>query len=222
VVLVGRGAKLHTQLRAAVAASGRAWIAWSSQVLTEGGDFGPFALQNAVSARRHSNFGRPRELDRYDQRALDEATFDLALDANGNGFVAWSSFDGANFRAKLAFANAEGHFIRQGLLSAPGYNAAVSDLATSRQIGEALVVWARLDAVGEIGDVVFAGYRAPTGIYTGEEEVSRGDRARKPAAAFNPRTGLPTVVWSQRQGPDGPGVPLRLIKTFLRASIRSP
>jgi hypothetical protein len=84
------------------------------------------------------------------------------------------------------------------------------------------VVWSRLDAVAEVGTAVLAGYLPPSGAYSGEEQVSRGDRARTPAVAFNPRTGGPTAVWSQREGPDGPGVPLAQIRTFLRSSDRTP
>jgi hypothetical protein len=222
VVLVGRGAKLGTKLRAAVAASGRVWIAWSSQMLSEGGDNGPFTLQSAVSSRRRSKFRSARLLDRYDRRASDEATFDLALDGRDNGLIAWSSFDGQNFRARLGFANRRGRFAHLTTLSQPGYDAVVGDLATSGRAGEALAVWSRLDAVGEVGTTVLAGYVPPDGSYPGEEQVSRGDRARLPAVAFNLRTGLPTAVWSQRHGPDGPGVPLEQVRTFLRASTRTP
>jgi hypothetical protein len=95
------------------------------------------------------------------------------------------------------------------------------DLATSKNAGEALVVWSRLDAVAEVGTAILAGYLSPSGVYGGEEQVSRGDRARVPAVAFNSRTDLPTVVWSQREGPDGPGVPLEQVRTFLRASTRT-
>jgi hypothetical protein len=222
VVLVGRGAKLGTSLRAAVAANGRVWIAWSSQSRSEGGDTGPFTLQSAASALRGSKFRSPYLLDRYDRRASDEATFDLSLDVNGNGMVAWSGFDEGNFRARFARANRRGRFVRFETLSQPGYDAVVGGLATGRRAGEAIVVWSRLDAVGEVGTVVLAGYLAPGGGYGGEEQVSRGDRARKPAVAFDLSTGHPTVVWSQREGPDGPGVPLANVRTFLRASTRSP
>ena len=136
--------------------------------------------------------------------------------------VAWSSFDGQNFRARLAAFDRTARSVRFTTLSQPGYDAAVADLATSRQSNEALVAWARLDAVGEVGTSVLAGYLSPAGAYAGEEQVSTGDRARIPAAAFNPRTGSPTVVWSQREGLDGPGVPLQQVRTFLRASTRTP
>ena len=212
VVLVGRGAKNGTRLRAAVAASGRAWIGWSSQNPAEGGT-GPFTVRTAVSAPNRSKFDRPRLLDRYDGSPSEEASFDLGLDGNDNCFATWSSFDGRNFRARLASLDRTGRLARFTTLSQPGYDAAVSDLATSGRTGEALVVWSRLDAVGELGTAVLAGYLPAGGAYGGEEQVSTGDRARKPAVAFNPRTRLPTAVWSQREGPDGP---------VLRASTRSP
>lgn len=219
---VGRGAKLGTRLRAAVGRRGRVWVAWSSQQTSEGGDIGPFTLQSAVTKRGRITFQAPRQLDRYDRPASDEATFDLALDRRDNGYVAWSTFDGQRFRARLASAGRSGRFVRFETLSQPGYDAVVSDLATSRRSGEAIVVWSRLDDVGEVGTSVLAGYRPPTGAYPGEEQVSRGDRARVPAVAFDPASGLPTAVWSQREGPDAPGVPLEQIRTFLRASTRAP
>jgi hypothetical protein len=221
-VRVGSGAKLGTRLRAAVGRKGRVWLAWSSQQASEGGDVGPFTLRTAVTRRGRATFHRKRRLDRYSRRANDEATFDLALDRGDNGFVAWSTFDGQKFRARLAIAGPSGRFTAFETLSAPGYDAAVRDLATSRRRGEAIVVWSRLDDVGEVGTSVLAGYRPPAGPNTGEELVSRGDRARVPAVAFDPESGLPTAVWSQREGPDGPGVPLEQIRTFLRASTRTP
>jgi hypothetical protein len=221
VIRVGSGVKLGTRLRAAIGRRGRVWIAWSSQRLA-GGENGPFTLQSAVSYLRRYRFARPRPLDRHEGRAHDEASFDLALDGDDNGFIAWSTFLGGRFRARLASADRSGHFSRSIDLSQTTYDAVVSDLATSRRSGEAIVVWSRLDDVREVGTNVLAGYLPPTAAYPGEELISRGDRARVPAVAFDPATGLPTAVWSQREGPDGPGVPLEQIRTFLRASTRTP
>jgi hypothetical protein len=223
VISLGRGAPEFTELRAAVSSSGRVWVAWSSQALTEGGDNGPFELQVAVSSRTRSIFHRPRLVDRYERRASDEATLDLALDAERKGLIAWSTFDGQNFRARLASLDRGGRSAGFTTLSQPGYDAAVADLATSlRTENDALVVWSRLDTVGEVGTIVFAGYISIAGTYSAEEQLSIGNRARTPVAAFDPRTGLPSAVWSQREGPDGPGVPLDQVQTFVRASTRSP
>ena len=223
IVRVGRigTARAIPTLRAAIAASGRAWVGWSAQALTEGGDNGPFTLRVAVSSPAGSRFGSPTLLDRYQRRASDEATFDLALDGRQGGLVAWSTFDGRNFRARAGFANPRGRFLRKATLSRPGYDAAVGDLTTSGRVGEALVAWSRLDDVGEVGTSVLATYIDPQRRSGAEEQVSRGDRARAPMAAFNPRGGLPTIVWSQREGPDEPGVPLGRVRTFLKAATRT-
>jgi hypothetical protein len=207
VVRVGRTAKLGTSIRAAVAPGGRVWLAWSSQMLSEGGDNGPFTLQVAVT--RGGRFERPHLLDQYAQRASDEATFDLALDPNGNGFVAWSTYLAPEFRASLVTADRSGRFSPSKVISPAGYGAVVTDLVAGYRAGEALVVWSRLDQVGEVGTNVLALYRPPSGGLLGQELVSSGDGAREGAAAFNPRTNLPTVVWSQRSG-----------EIFVRASTR--
>jgi hypothetical protein len=220
VIRVGTGAKLGTRLRAAVSSSGRVWIAWASQKVSEGGSNGPFELQTSVSSAKRSIFRRPLRLDRYDRRASDEESFALSLDLVDQGLLAWSSFDGQNFRARLASMNRRGTQARFTTLSKPGYDAAVGNLATTLPAGHALVVWSRLESVGELGDVVFAGDVVGS-AYAGEEQVSVGDRARKPAVAFNPQTDRATVVWSQREGPDGPSVPRNQIRTFVRASTRS-
>jgi hypothetical protein len=221
VVQVGTSVGDGVQLHAAVAATGRAWIVWNSQRVGEVP--GPSTLRSSVSSPNRSKFRRPSLLDRFDRRyPTDVPTFDFSLDANDNGVVAWSTYDGQNYRLRLGLADRRGRFIRFATLSQAGYDAFNGDLATSKNAGEALVVWNRLDAAGEVGTAILAGYLSPSGVYGGEEQVSRDDRARVPAVAFNSRTDLPTVVWSQREGPDGPGVPLEQVHTFLRASTRTP
>jgi hypothetical protein len=106
-------------------------------------------------------------------------------------------------------ADRSGRFSPSKVISPAGYGAVVTDLVAGYRAGEALVVWSRLDQVGEVGTNVLALYRPPSGGLLGQELVSSGDGAREGAAAFNPRTNLPTVVWSQRSG-----------EIFVRASTR--
>ncbi|MEA2271453.1 MAG: hypothetical protein QOI98_161 [Solirubrobacteraceae bacterium] len=216
---VGSARKLGTQLRAAVSADGQAWIAWRSQTLTEGGGNGPFALKLAVSHARGRGFRTPLLLDSYDRRGPEQAGFDLALDPHGNGMIAWTTYDGTRFRARLGVANRSGSFRSFQNLSPPGKGAIVYDLAAGRT-GEALVVWDILNSVGEEPGGVRAAYIPPNGVYGGEEDIGAGEKARVPAAAFNPVTGRPTVVWSERVGADGPGVPLAEVQTFVRSATR--
>lgn len=218
---LGPAVAQDTRLHAAVAPSGAVWVAWDAQLTTEGGTSGPFTIRVAMRPAGARTFRPARVLERNEGRASDESRVDLALDRAGAAFVVWSSSDGANARARLATLTAGGKTASIRTLSQPGYDAAVRDVATSRRPREALVVWARLDVVGELGTQVLAGPIAADG-YAGEEAVSDADRARLPAAAFDPVTGAPTVVWSQRIGPDGPGVPVAEVRTVLRAATRSP
>jgi hypothetical protein len=216
---IGPSASQIGNLRAAVSASGAVWVAWLS---TRRPEEQVYELRLAVRAAKAHAFRRSRLLDREVGLVEQGAGFDLALDPAGEGFVAWSGSDGTQPRARLASIGALGRPVQIRTLSAPGYAAAVSDLSTSRRPGEALVAWARLNAVGQTGTEVRCGLVGPGGAYAGEEIVSDPDRARIPAAAFDPVTGNPTVVWSQRIGPDGPGIPIAQVQTVLRASTRTP
>lgn len=213
---LGPAVAQDTRLHAAVAPSGAVWVAWDT-------GYRPllsFTIRVAMRPAGARPFRPARVLERS-EGAIAESRVDLALDPAGTAFLAWSSSDGANARARLATVTADGQTAITRTLSQPGYDASVRDVATSRQRGEALVVWARLDAVGEQGTQVLAGPIAADGAYAGEEAVSDADRARLPATAFDPVTGAPTVVWSQRIGPDGPGVPVAQVRTVLRAATRS-
>jgi hypothetical protein len=218
-VRIGPSASQIGNLRAAVSASGAVWVAWLS---TRRPEEQVYELRLAVRPATAHGFRASRLLDREVRLVDQEAAFDLALDPAGAGFLAWSGSDGTQLRARLASIGAPGRPIAIRTLSASGYGAAVSDLATSRRRGEALVAWARLNAAGQTGTEVRAGLIAPGGAYAGEEIVSDSDRARIPAAAFDPVSRNPTIVWSQRIGPDGPGVPIAQIQTVLRASTRTP
>ena len=214
---IGSARTLHTQIRAAVSADGNAWIAWRSQTLSEGGRNGPFSMKLAVSHAQGKGFRTPLLLDSFDRRGPEQAGFDLALDPRGNGMVAWTTWDGTRFRARLGIANRSGSFRSFQNLSSIQASAIVYDLAAGRT-GEALVVWGRLNSVGEEPGGIRAGYIPPAGAYGGEQDIGAGAKARVPAAAFNPVTGRPTVVWSERIGADGPGVPLAEVQAFVRSS----
>jgi hypothetical protein len=217
---IGSARKLHTQIKAAVSRDGQAWIAWRSQTLTEGGSNGPFAMKLAVSHADGRAFRTPLLLDSFDRRGPESAGFDLALDPHGNGMIAWTTWDGTRFRARLGIANRSGSFRSFQNLSSIQASAIVYDLAAGRT-GEAMIVWDRLNSVGEEPGGIRAGYIAPGKPYGGEQDLGAGEKARVPAVAFNPVTGRPTVVWSERIGADGPGVPLAEVQTFVRSSTFS-
>jgi hypothetical protein len=220
IVTLGPAVRGQTTVRAAIGSGGAVWVAWSSQLLTEGGDNGPFEVRVAVRAARRAAFGRAVRLDSYARRAsIEDVGVQLGLDSAGAGYLAWTGFDGANFRARLAALDVAGGSPRVTTLSGAGYDAVVGAVATGPRPGVALGVWSRLDPVGELGTQILAGLVTPAG-YAGEETVSDADRARLPAAAFDPVGGEPTVAWTQRVGPDGPGVPIGQIRTVVRVATR--
>jgi hypothetical protein len=98
----------------------------------------------------------------------------------------------------------------------------LSDVASGPRSGAVMFVWSRLDAVGELGDRVRARIFTPGAGFRDAEDISDLDRARLPAVAFDFTSQRWTAVWSQRIGPDGPGVPQNQITTFLRSATRPP
>ena len=99
-------------------------------------------------------------------------------------------------------------------------DAAAAPIGTQVPGGTTMLVWSVLDAVGEVGNRVQAAIRPPGGAFGAPEDVSDLDRARLPAVAFDFNAHRWTTVWSQRIGPDEPGVPLSQITTFARSSTR--
>jgi hypothetical protein len=80
-----------TDLKTAITASGRAYIAWTAQLRTEGGDTGPVFID--VSVRRSGGaFGSAKRLDRLPAEHRPRG-LGLALDGAGAA-VAWVGWDG--------------------------------------------------------------------------------------------------------------------------------
>jgi hypothetical protein len=126
-------ATLHT----AVTSSGRAYVAWAAQFLSEGGDRGAGFYQVAVKPAG-AKFRSARLLDQV-SAGVNVGSLDLALTGHDNALVAWSA---ALVRA--AATDASGHFGAARQLSAvapeqdltpPG---AVDVAATA---GHSLVTW---------------------------------------------------------------------------------
>jgi hypothetical protein len=219
VVRLARSPRLPDALRVAVTPRGAVWVAWAATREFEVGFDTPYQIRFAMRPAGARRFRPARQLD-GNARVAEAAGMDLAVDPDGTAFVAWSGWDGANLRARLATVSTDGRSIARRTLSQPGYDAAIEQVITSRRPGEALVAWERLDAPREIGTQVLAGLVEPGGRYAGEEMVSDADRAQQPWADFDPVTGAPTIVWSQRIGPDAPFVPVDQLQTVARTATR--
>jgi hypothetical protein len=172
-------------LHAAVASSGRAYVAWAAQFLSEGGDRGPGFYE--VAAR----FRRAQRLERVGaDRTV--GSLDLALTGHGNALVAWASD-----RVRAAETDPSGRFGAPRDLSAPGVPVdeeltppgAVDAAATPA--GARLVTWTAAPA-GLSAPVIQAAYAPAGDAFGAPEDVGPGVLSR---AAFPG----PTVAWQRRE-----------------------
>jgi hypothetical protein len=141
--------------------------------------------------------------------------------------LAWSDWDGFQWRVNVAITfPVRAAFVGGSAVSPQGQSSVLGDAAVAPvggpvPAGTVVLAWSKLDAVGELGDRVQVTIRRPTdGLFGPPEDVSDLDRARLPAVAYDSRSNRWTTVWSQRIGPDQPGVPLDQITTFARSSVR--
>ncbi len=211
----------HATLRTVISGSGRAVVAWGAQLHTEGGTSGPAFYEAAMKPAGMRRFREAQLLERGSdsQRAGSVA---LVSDRAGRQLFAWSGWDGSAYRIKISTTDRRAVFGAPELVSAAGISSHEPALAAGPS-GDALVTWEQ-ELPGITDDErgqVLAAHRAPDGSFGAPEIVSLPERASFPAAAFDPASGRPTVVWSNRPGLSGPGVPLGAITTFLQASTRS-
>ncbi len=165
-------ATLHT----AVAASGRAYVAWAAQFLSEGGSRGRGFYEVATRGAGASRFAAARRLERI-PATRTVGSLDLSLTSGGGALVAWASD-----RVRAVEAGANGHFGAVRDLSAPGV--AVDDDLTppgAVDVSGRLVTWT---AAGPL--VQASRDRGPP------EEVGPGEVSR---AAFPG----PVIAWQQRE-----------------------
>ena len=199
------------QIKAAVTGGGRCYLAWSAKFLSEGGEQGPVFDEVAVRPAGH-RFRAAQRLER-DGESFSQRPVALALTGDRDATVAWTGFDGANARVRVAATDASARFIAPQDVSPAGRDGVVSDLAAAG--GTRLVVW---DNGSFDANQVFAAV-APAGAAFGPAEaVSAAQEARAGRAVL---TDKPLVVWTNRPaGSHPPGGP-DAIQTFAQAATRS-
>ena len=148
-----------------------------------------------------------------------------------DALLSWSDWYASpgEWRVRAAFAGPSADFSNPFDVSPSGQSSVLGDASLAPETSAAplsvMFAWSRLDAVGELGDRVQTRIMRRDNPSTPPElgppeDVSDLDRARLPAVAFDPASQRWTSVWSQRIGPDQPGVPLGQITTFLRSATR--
>jgi hypothetical protein len=216
---LGRGSAFATSFKA-VGAGRRAYLAW----LAESAESASF--QVAVLPAASARFRAPQLLEKIAGSAPAEThPFALVATQDRDALIAWTGWDGAHWRVRVAATGGGPRFGDLFGISPAAQNSVLGDAAaappgTPLTAGTTMFVWSRLDAVGELGDRVQAAIRPPGGPLGPIQDLSDLDRARLPAVAFDFKSVRWTAVWSQRIGPDAPGVPLAQVTTFARAATR--
>jgi hypothetical protein len=198
------------QMQAAVADGGRCYLAWSAQLLTEGGTRGP--VYNEVAVRPSGRRFRPAQ--RLERDGSNRSQAPIALATQGrDATVAWTGFDGANARVRVASTDPGARFGAPQDVSPAGRDGVVSDLAAAG--GTRLVVW---DNGSFDANQVFAALAAPGAPFGGAEAVSGAQEARAGRAVLLP---APTIVWTNRPAGSHPPGGLGAVETFAQAATRT-
>ena len=199
------------QMRAAVADGGRCYLAWSAQLLTEGGSRGP--VYNEVAVRPSGHRFRAAQLLERDGSNRSQSLIAIATQGR-DASVAWTGFDGVNSRVRVAATDSAAVFGAPQDVSPAGRDGVVSDLAAAG--GTRLVVW---DNGGFDANQVFAALAAPGAPFGAAEAVSAAQEARAGRAILSP---APTVVWSNRPAGSHPPGGIAAVQTFAQAGRTRP
>jgi hypothetical protein len=198
------------QLHAAIADGGRCYLAWSAQLLTEGGSRGPVFNEVAVRPSGH----RFRAAQRLERDGSNRSQAPIAIATEGrDATVAWTGFDGANARVRVAATDPAAHFGAPQDVSPAGSDGVVSDLADAA--GTRLVVW---DNGSFDANQVFAALAPPGAPFGAAEAVSAAQEARAGRALLG---ALPTVVWTNRPAGSHPPGGIAAVQTFAQAATRT-
>jgi hypothetical protein len=211
---LGRTARGSTTFRAAFSGR-RGYLAWLAESVESS------VLSVAVLPTGSTRFRAAQTVDTIDRNPPAEPHGPVLVPIpERECMLAWTGWDGAAWRVRAAVTGPSARFGAPLDASPPGEQAVLGDAeAIPLPAGTVMVLWSRLDAVGELGDRVRAALRPPGGAFGPPEDVSDLDRARLPDLAFDNESPRWTAVWSQRIGPDQ-GVPQSQITTFLRSATR--
>ena len=193
---------------------GRAVVAWGSQLRTSGGDTGPIAYAAAIRRPGGSQFGTT-VLERQPATRIAQPV-GLTVDPSGRATFAWTGFDGAHLRVRVATADPTAPFAGPQDVSAPGADAMFGDIAGSR--GRRALVWTVAGLEDPEGAIQAAYAGVGASLFGAPEVVSAGPQARIPQIGFDAVTARPTVVWSERLGAARPGVAQAVARAATRTA----
>jgi hypothetical protein len=191
---VGDG--VQSDLQAAIDGTGREYVAWKSQRVSEGEANSPAIVSYATAAPGHG-FGAARRIESVGPtgagRYVSSPGVRLVTGAGDATVLAWTGFDGTHYVARAATVEG-GHVRAAQQLSPAGVDAVLGDLAVDPD-GRAVALWrsnvAGADPSGAGHQRVWANVRATaTAPFGAPEALSDPDRdvPDPPSAALDPTT----------------------------------
>jgi hypothetical protein len=189
--------------------TGRTVVAWATQ---DGGEevSEPWVVRAALRTPRAARFGSAQVIDPGEANGERVAgRMRLAMAADGTAALAWSNARGRvrdlTQPVRVTVAERDGGFGPFVELAASG---AARDVAV-RADGAALVTWTdpRGRTFAPVSPQTFAALRPGPGQPFGPAELIASSSpdsglGRQAAAAYDPRTGRPTVIWTATGGSD--------------------
>ena len=187
-------------IQTTISRAGRAWVAWTAQALSEGGDRGQVFVQAATrSPGAQRRFGRAHLLEHAPTTATATPVA-LAVDARGEATLAWALWDaGPLGQAGVTAIRAA----RTGVLGAPRVEDVTRFAAVESgdgpgmagdEVGRAIVTWTQvLDPLAGTSRLS-ASVRTAGGSWGAPELIAEGLRQPFQAAAAFPPDGRPPIV----------------------------
>ena len=199
------------RIEAAVTDGGRCYLAWSAKFRSEGGSTGP--VFNEVAVRPSGHRFRAAQLLEREPESREQGLVALALTGTRDASVAWTGFDGANARVRVASTDPSARFGAPQDVSPAGRDGVVSDLAAAG--GTRLVAW---DNGSFDANQVFSALAPPGAPFGAAEAVSAAQEARAAQAIVAP---VPTLVWTNRPAGSHPPGGVAAVQTFAQAATRT-
>ena len=199
------------RIEAAVTDGGRCYLAWSAKFRSEGGSTGP--VFNEVAVRPSGHRFRAAQLLEREPDSREQGLVALALTGTRDASVAWTGFDGANARVRVASTDPSARFGAPQDVSPAGRDGVVSDLAAAG--GTRLVAW---DNGSFDANQVFSALAPPGAPFGAAEAVSAAQEARAAQAIVAP---VPTLVWTNRPAGSHPPGGVGAVQTFAQAATRT-
>jgi hypothetical protein len=188
----------NATIQTGVAESGHAWVAWTAQLLSEGGPRGDAFVQAALRSHGGRRFHTALLLAHPPGSAFPTPV-SLALVADGSATLAWTMWNQEITAIQAARVSASGtpdvqDVARFGSIEPRGEKAT----AAADDDGNAVVVWTQLvDALSNRSQL-HASVQPPGGPWGAPELVSAGLQALAPVAAYPPAGGPPFVLFANR------------------------